>query len=188
MDMRRLQAAADEADIRRVVYRYCRGIDRMDRELVRSCYHAGARDSHGTWHGPVEEFIEWSFTMLGRYDLTMHFVGNVLVEFEDEDTAQVESYAIAFHRSSSPKPSDNLTIGCRYLDRFERRHEGPHAGEWRIADRVAVAEWLEVSDRANWVPIAENVLRGRRDRSDEVYRRASGTPGSVQAGMPEGAG
>jgi len=32
----------DERDIRNVLTRYCRGIDRIDMELVRSCYHPDA--------------------------------------------------------------------------------------------------------------------------------------------------
>ncbi|MCW2526204.1 MAG: hypothetical protein JWM76_1064, partial [Pseudonocardiales bacterium] len=33
-----IQNLLDERDIRRVIYDYARGIDRMDLELVRGCY------------------------------------------------------------------------------------------------------------------------------------------------------
>ena len=42
----KLQQLLDEAEIRRVHIRYCRGIDRMDWDLVRSCYHPDAIDQH----------------------------------------------------------------------------------------------------------------------------------------------
>jgi len=56
----KLQNLVDEAEIRQVHIRYCRGIDRMDWALVRSCYHPDAIDRHGAYEGGVEGFIEWA--------------------------------------------------------------------------------------------------------------------------------
>ena len=42
-----LQMLIDEAAIKKVHLRYCRGIDRMDWDLIRSCYHPDAIDDHG---------------------------------------------------------------------------------------------------------------------------------------------
>ena len=75
-----LQALLDERAIRNVVLRYCRGVDRLDEDLVRSCYHPDASDEHGSFSGDVEAYIEWSFGLLRDYDATMHFIGNQLVE------------------------------------------------------------------------------------------------------------
>ena len=36
----------DERAITRILMLYCRGIDRCDAELLRSCYH---EDAHGVW-------------------------------------------------------------------------------------------------------------------------------------------
>ncbi len=71
-----------ERSIERVILRYCRGVDRMDRELVRSCYHAGATDSHGSFTGTVDEYLVWVWRVLARYSVTMHFLGNVLIELD----------------------------------------------------------------------------------------------------------
>src|SRR4051794_32952980 len=105
----------DERAIRTVLLRYCRGIDRMDRELVRSCYHDDAVDDHGTFRGTADEFVEWCFRLLGRYESTMHLVANMLIEpaHGDTDTASAETYGIAFHRSAPPAPRRNLVIGFR---------------------------------------------------------------------------
>ena len=84
-DLDPLDRLVAEAEIRRVVARYCRGIDRMDLDLVRSCYHHDARDEHGSFSGPVDEYIEWVAGLLSKYDATMHFIGNQLVEFDDPD-------------------------------------------------------------------------------------------------------
>ena len=63
----KLQKLVDEAEIRQVHIRYCRGIDRMDWALVRSCYHPDAIDRHGAYEGGVEGFIEWAAKLLPTF-------------------------------------------------------------------------------------------------------------------------
>lgn len=38
---------------------YSRGVDRLDRELLLSCYHEDAVDDHGMFAGDRDEFVEW---------------------------------------------------------------------------------------------------------------------------------
>ena len=164
-----LSALVAKREIEEVVLRYCRGIDRMDRELVRSCYHADATDEHGSFRGGVEEFLDWVWRLLGRYETTMHFVGNVLVELAG-DAAVAESYGVAWHTSADPRPQWNLVTGFRYLDRFERRDD---AG-WRIARRIVVTEWSRVDGpKDRWLP-PPGFRRGRRDRADALYELLEG--------------
>jgi hypothetical protein len=158
-----------EAEIGRVLLRYARGVDRLDLDLVRACYHPDATDSHGSFEGTVDEFVPWVERVLRRYDLTMHFLGHPLVEFHGADDAaptraRVETYGMAMHRTAGGSPERNLVTGFRFVDRFECR-----AGDWRIARRVAVTEWSRVDDQAGWWPIPDGMLRGRRDRTDPVY-------------------
>jgi len=162
-------ALAAKREIEEVVLRYCRGIDRMDRELVRSCYHADATDEHGSFSGGVDAFLEWVWKLLARYEMTMHFLGNVLVELAG-DAAVAESYGVAWHRSSDPRPQLNLVTGFRTLDRFERRS----GAGWRIARRVAVTEWSRVDDpKDRWLP-PPGLRTGRRDRGDALYELLEG--------------
>jgi hypothetical protein len=137
-----LQALLDEQEIRRVILRYARGIDRLDLELVRSCYWPEATDVHGTFTGKRDEFIAWVGPLLQRNDMTMHNLANIMVEL-DGDVAGVETYGVAYH--SGPPAGDirwNYAAGFRYVDRFERRD-----GEWRIADRVTAIEWVTPWER-----------------------------------------
>jgi hypothetical protein len=173
-DRRRDPSAAierllDEREIRDVLMRYCRGIDRMDRALVRSCYHDGATDSHGSFEGPVDEFLTWVWRVLDRYTATMHFLGNVLVEPVTADTARVETYGIAFHRTDGGDERGNLVTGFRYVDDFARCDvDGVPA--WRIARRTAVTEWVRVARAGDAWPIPDGMITGRRDHGDPVYR------------------
>ena len=153
----------DEREIHKVLLRYCRGIDRMDRELVRSCYHEDATDEHGSFSGSVEEFLAWVWPLLERYTLTMHFVGNCLVEVAG-DLAAAETYGIAFHRSEDPAAHLNLMTGFRYLDRFERRE-----GSWRIARRVAVTEWSRIDDSVGRFQPPAALLQGQRGAADASF-------------------
>jgi hypothetical protein len=153
-----------EREIRMCLLRYARGVDRLDMELVRSCYHPDATDSHGSFSGTVDEFVPWVERVLRRYDVTMHFLGNPLVELVDADHARVETYGMAMHRAAGGPPERNLVTGFRFLDRFVRID-----GEWRIAARVAVTEWSRVDREADWWPIPDGMLQGRRDRTDPVY-------------------
>jgi hypothetical protein len=70
-EMDALDRLLAKTEITDVVARYARGIDRLDMELVRSCYHPSARDDHGTFKGSVEDFVEWLPDQLARFESTM---------------------------------------------------------------------------------------------------------------------
>lgn len=159
-----LQTLLDEAAIRKLHMRYCRGVDRMDWDLVRSCYHPDATDDHGGYSGGIDGFIAWLQAGLPRFERTVHFTGNQLVEV-DGDAAWAEHYAICFHRlpASDQASAADLVINVRYVDRLERRD-----GEWRIAKRTVIDEGQRVHPLGEpWMtaPTAE----ARRDRGDPSY-------------------
>lgn len=162
----RLARVADQQEIRDVVHRYCRGIDRQDYDLVRSCYHPDATDDHGDFRGGIDDFIDYIRVGLPRFERTMHFIGNVLVDV-DGDTARSESYLVAYHHmaASRTKPERDFVAGLRYVDDFERRD-----GEWRIAARVCAFEWSRIDPvpAGGWTPV-DQATTGHRDRTDVVY-------------------
>src|SRR3546814_11593208 len=49
----------DKQKIREVVTRYCRGVDRMDRDLFLSAYHPDAIDDHGFVVAGPAAFWAW---------------------------------------------------------------------------------------------------------------------------------
>lgn len=153
-----------EGAIRRVLLTYARGIDRLDLELVRSCYWPEATDLHGTFRGTRDEFISWVGPLLRRHTMTMHHLANVLVDVHG-DAAGVETYGVAYH-SGDPAGDVrwNYAAGFRYVDRFARR-----GGEWRIADRVTVIEWVRPweADRARLELFGDPLPR--RGPEDPVY-------------------
>ncbi len=157
-----LEARAEIAD---VVLRYCRGVDRLDLALVRSCYHDGGIDHHTGFDGDADRYVEWLRGLLPRFSGTMHMVGNQLIEV-DGDVARSETYGTAHHWGEPiDDPTLNFVTGFRYVDRMERRN-----GEWRIAERWAVREWTRSIPAETVRPREGEGPTGRRDGTDPVYQ------------------
>jgi hypothetical protein len=167
-----LRILADEREIRRVVLRYCRGVDRGDVDLIRSCYHPGSTDAHGNYRGDGQAFADYVVPVLEqRYAVTTHAVHDSLIDLAGA-SAHVETYFVAYHLSVEPIEQAHLYVfGGRYVDRFERR------SDWRIADRVVIRDWsvrhavpADALDRE--VTEAQVFRAGRRDREDLAYPEA----------------
>ena len=166
LDLEDLDDLLAERAIRQVLARYCRGIDRYDLALVRSCYHDDAVDEHGSFTGGPDEYVAWVGRLLRRYAMTMHVLAGSSIE-RTGDVALVETYGLSFHRSGPEAAGDaklNLMTGFRFVDRFERRE-----GAWRIAHRVAVTEWSRVDDEPGRWPVPAELRHGTRDATDPVW-------------------
>jgi SnoaL-like domain len=158
--VRRLLA---ENEIRQVLYDYCRGVDRLEPDLIRSIYHEDAYDMHSArFSGPGKDFADYvmeSFPARG-YTTTSHHVTQSRIDFADDDrSACVESYFIAAH-------SDGKTISWmlgRYLDKFEARN-----GAWKIVSRRVVHDLNYLTEIVEAYPPA-NYLAGAQGRSDPSY-------------------
>ncbi|RYG91060.1 MAG: hypothetical protein EON58_18980, partial [Alphaproteobacteria bacterium] len=59
-----IQSTVDRVEIQNVLGRYCRGIDRLDRELLRTVYHPDANDDHGVFNGNAYDFIDMVLPLL----------------------------------------------------------------------------------------------------------------------------
>lgn len=158
-----LQELSDREAIRDVALRYCRGIDRLDVELVKSAYWPEAIDEHGTFVGNGHEFAAYCMTAHERWSWTMHSIFNHAIELDDADHARGE-----IHNITSLCRADDGVIDTwygRYLDRYERRGE-----QWRIAHRVCVHHGTSTTS----APPMQ--IAWERFRQDAVDRRTPGRP------------
>jgi SnoaL-like domain len=140
--------------ITEVLYRYCRGIDRRDWELLRSCYHPDAHDDHAIYRGERDGLIEFMGEFVTAHcSATKHTVNNILITVTG-DTATAESQIHAWHRmlpepGAEDAPPKELSVSARNVDHLERR-----SGEWRFASRVLVFDWVRSvvarGSRAPW--------------------------------------
>ena len=125
----------DRAAIHDVLLRYARGVDRKDLDLVAACFTPDAAYEGALAHGTIAEALARLRDSMARYDSTMHFIGNQLIEING-DTASSETYAVAYHRLTGDSAPTLFTVGVRYLDELVRDANG-----WRIRRRVVKMEW-----------------------------------------------
>lgn len=153
---------SDRYQIHQLVLSYCRGVDRLDMDQVRSCYHFDGIDHHTGFDGTVSEYIEWVSAALQTLDGTMHIIGNHLVELHG-NRAISETYGTAVHWGlPADSPRRNFTSGFRYVDLMEFR-----GGRWGIAERWAVREWTR-SDAGRQISKEAAGPAGTRDGSDPL--------------------
>jgi len=173
---------ADRAQIQDVMYRSCRAIDRLDLDAIRRAFHPGAIDKHGMYNGDVEGFIKWLDNRHKPIGFSMHSISNMLIEFAGPDTAIVETYVQGLQRHPANATASlgqlsggveakggmgvDITVCCRYVDRFERRN-----GEWRIQERAVVFDSTRMYEVPADAPkMGEDWIVGkRRDRADYIY-------------------
>jgi hypothetical protein len=168
MNAEKIQAFKDKREILDCIYRYSRGIDRMDTKLLKSVYHPDATDDHGIFTGNAWEFAEYMASVDENLGVSAqsHSIDNVIIELTGRDTAVSEAYHIASFRADTADGTFFTTVGGRYLDKFERRN-----GEWKIADRVYVMDWNmngpSTEDMTS--EITNTVLRGKLSMKDDSY-------------------
>ncbi len=168
---RALQDLLERDAIRQVLARYCRGADRCDIELLASCYHDDAIDSHGPFAGSAQQFADWVIDKQRTTSIiTQHAVSNVVIEFDEaRRTAWVESAFAATHIRPPGGDFDEPyldTFWGRYVDRFTKRD-----GRWAIASREVVHDWSERRACGPRMPNVDSYRPGRKDRSDPSYER-----------------
>lgn len=122
-----------------VLHRYCRAMDRMDRDLALSCWHPGGTDEHTPlFSGTGEAFVEWVWKIHKPMVLTRHTLSNILIEVEG-DQAWSESYWQVLLRIERDGRLVDLWSGGRYVD-----HLGAIGGRWAFVHRRSVHDWDHV--------------------------------------------
>jgi hypothetical protein len=168
-----LQRLLDEREIKAVLTNYCRGVDRLDAELLRSVYHADAVDNHGaTFRGNAHAFVDVIVERLSRVSRTLHTIGNVTIDIRG-DFAWVETYFLVYHHEDRENPgplmnpagTDLLAAG-RYVDKFEKRD-----GAWKILRRDVLREFTRIDPTGAELPEPVDGPRSTRSADDPSYSR-----------------
>ena len=160
MDSTILQLLIDERDITALLHRYCRGVDRLDEELIRSCYYPDSHDDHGTFTGSGYEFAAHIMRTHKDQPICQHALTNISLDIQG-DVAFGESYSML--RTTR---EGKLVFGFgRYIDQFERR-----VGQWRITRRIVTLEGQDGTSGFD----TDQFAKATRNRLDPSYNREFG--------------
>lgn len=173
-----LEALLDREEIRACLTKFCRGMDRFDRETYLAAFWPDAEMAAGPFVGSAADCWDWAKPMHEEGQiLTHHVLLNMTVEI-DGDQAHSEAYYqfIARNRDESL-----VLAGGRYIDRLERRQ-----GEWRIALRTNLIEWASLPPAIPppFSDVPDIAVNGVSSRSQEdpsyqrplINRRAPNNP------------
>jgi hypothetical protein len=174
-----LDRIEDRLEIQAVLYRYARGVDRRDWQLVRSTYHPDAYDDHGTYKGDVDGFMKSLIKRHETIEQSLHVLANCIIEFASADRALVETYMSTYQRLSPAAGTARLaylrggtvgddeavesTVFGRFVDLFTRRNS-----EWRVARRTMIIEVYRGMEAAAGGGLSPNWTKAKRDGNDPV--------------------
>ena len=126
-----LRDLLDRQAILRVLHRMARGLDRVDNDLVLSCYWPEAIDDHNHFIGPPAGFVAYADQTTLAFESCLHALGTHNCEISGAD-AHCETYYI--YTAEAAQPPHFMSSG-RYCDHLQKRD-----GEWRILNRVTIVD------------------------------------------------
>ena len=163
----RIQIMLDEHEIRKIIFLYTRGVDRLDAELVSSVYHPTAMDNHGGFKGKGQDFGPYIAKMIAEHcTMSQHTLNQSLITV-DGDKAHAETYFVAYHVRPDGDAEYMDRFGGRYIDKLARRDD-----LWKISDRVVVRDWSTTDKIEGSYYDPDIFTSGKRSKEDLAY----GTP------------
>lgn len=162
IDTTELACSLAKQAITEALYRYCRGLDRMDAEMAYGVWHTdGTAHYSGLFEGTGRDFVDWVNELHRSMVATSHQVTNILIDVApDLAHATSESYVTVRLRTESYAGALVDVVGAgRYLDQWSLRER-----RWAIDHRRYVGDFTTSVP----VPVAED--RGRLDPAGPVTR------------------
>lgn len=159
---------AAKQTITEVIYRYCRALDRMDRDLADTIWHPDGTADYGSFQGTGAQFLDYVWAQHERVLGHTHAVSNVLIEVNGERAAS-ETYVVATLWGSAvpggmPPLFTQVVVRGRYVDTWSFRD-----GAWAIDHRHFVEDLILTSGLQGTLKSEPGKTPGRRDREDPSY-------------------
>ena len=131
-----IEEAVAKLAITDVLHRYARGLDRMDREMVLSCWHLGGTDDHAPlYSGTASGFIDWLWPVHGAMEVTRHVVTNIMIEVDGDHAGSECYWTVTLRVPHEGKRYDLMGQG-RYIDTWDKID-----GVWAIRHRQSLSDW-----------------------------------------------
>ena len=160
---KRLNNIEAHLSINQTITRYCRSLDWLDEELLRTCYTQDAYIDYGFYKGDVQGFypvvMEVERQSMHRY----HFLSNVAIEVDGEN-AEVECYGIA----TSTYDGKNLNFfGGRYHNSFMKTNQ-----DWLMSRSEYILDYNFTSEVSDLGDAMDQLQSGvGLNFEDKLYRR-----------------
>ena len=163
-----MRVLLDKQALRDVLSRYCRGLDRMDKEMAYAVWHDdGTAFYDGIFEGTGHGFIDWVWEAHAAMERHSHQITNLLCEI-DGDRATSESYVTValWTRPDQHGMQHELVGRGRYLDRWSRRD-----GRWAIDHRIHLLDQSS-STPLNRADVSAGSTRDTEDLSFDFIAKA----------------
>jgi len=130
----RLEKVEAYQEINDCLTRYCRALDWVDEELLKTCFVDDGFIDYGFYAGDAKGFIPVVMEV-EKTGHSWHLISNVAIELNG-DKAEVESYGLTVGGDvvDNHLPSVNVYCG-RYHDEFTKTSKG-----WKISRRLYILD------------------------------------------------
>ena len=153
--------------IREAIYRYCRVLDRMDKEGAYALWNKNSKTLyHGIFEGTGPDFIDWVWESHATMERHSHQVSNIMIDVHG-DTAVSESYVTVtlwMPTDAEGKVLEIISRG-RDLDNWSLQPGTDGELRWGLDRRENVTD-LQTATLVNRGDVPE---ASRRDRRDPLY-------------------
>ncbi|HQR02916.1 MAG: nuclear transport factor 2 family protein [Proteobacteria bacterium] len=151
----------EKSAIRDVLYRYCRGLDRMDKPMSYAVFAAESTTNyHGIYQGTGHGFIDWVWESHKLMATHSHQITNMLIDLQG-NTATSEAYVTVILQQHRTEGAVEIQCRGRYLDRWTKRD-----GRWEIVEREHIIDTQSEMP----LPGVGKSPESRRDNEDRSYR------------------
>lgn len=167
MSSQKIEVLLVKQEIRDVLSRYCRGLDRMDKEMAYSVWHAdGSAHYYDMFEGSGHDFVDWVWQAHVPMQCHSHQITNVLTEV-DGDKAVSEAYVTVVLWTLPDAESKQMEIvgRGRYLDRWSKRD-----GRWAIDHREHVLD-MQTLHKLDKGDISKQSTRDMNDASFQFINK-----------------
>ncbi len=163
MNDKQLQELIDKQAIREVLSRYCRALDRMDKNMAYAVWHEqGTAHYLDLYEGSGRGFVDWVWEAHAAMERHSHQINNLLITING-DKAQSEAYVtVALWTCKDQQGQQQEIIArSRYLDQWSYQQ-----GRWAIDQRT------HVLDMQTTHPLIRGEVNNQstRDRNDASYQ------------------
>lgn len=149
------------------IYRYGRGMEWLDADLLNDVFFQDAYIDFGFFRGLWRDFLPVLLDVESKPQSVFHFCGAPQMEIADDHTIYMECYGVAGER----REGVTTVFGSRYFHTFKKRED-----LWKSAKMVVMVDW-HLSQPTAALPGVDdleslNTVKNRSS-SNPLFRRMS---------------